>query len=37
MAGQKIQEAQAALDRFLFELLDKDDQFFLYRFSSRLP
>ena len=35
MAGQKIQEAQAALDRFLFELIDKDDQIFLYRFSSR--
>jgi Ca-activated chloride channel family protein len=35
MAGQKIQEAQAALDRFLFELLDKEDQIFLYRFSSR--
>jgi Ca-activated chloride channel family protein len=35
MAGQKIQEAQAALDRFLFELLDKDDQIFLYRFSNR--
>src|SRR5579862_1354205 len=35
MAGQKIQAAQAALDRFLFELLDKEDQIFLYRFSSR--
>ena len=35
MAGQKIQEAQAALDRFLFELLDKEDQIFLYRFSNR--
>jgi Ca-activated chloride channel family protein len=35
MAGQKIQEAQAALDRFLFDLLDKEDQIFLYRFSNR--
>ncbi len=35
MAGDKIQEAQDALDRFLFELLDKQDQIFLYRFSNR--
>jgi Ca-activated chloride channel homolog len=35
MAGPKIQEAQEALGRFLFELLDKQDQLFLYRFSSR--
>src|SRR5579872_1526213 len=35
MQGRKIQEAQDALDRFLFELLDKQDQIFLYRFSSR--
>ena len=35
MGGQKIQEAEDALGRFLFELLDKDDQMFLYRFSSR--
>ena len=34
MAGQKIQEAQDALDRFLYELLDKQDQIFLYRFSN---
>src|SRR5262245_20552872 len=34
MAGQKIQEAQSALDRFLYELLDKDDEIFLYRFSN---
>jgi Ca-activated chloride channel family protein len=34
MAGNKIQEAQSALDRFLFELLDKDDEIFLYRFSN---
>lgn len=34
MAGQKIQEAQDALDRFLYELLDKQDEIFLYRFSN---
>ena len=34
MAGSKIQEAQSALDRFLYELLDKDDEIFLYRFSN---
>ena len=34
MAGSKIQEAQNALDRFLYELLDKDDEIFLYRFSN---
>jgi VWFA-related protein len=34
MAGDKIQEAQSALDRFLFELLDKQDEIFIYRFSN---
>src|SRR5205823_4184920 len=34
MAGQKIQEAQKALDRFLYELLDTQDEIFLYRFSN---
>jgi Ca-activated chloride channel family protein len=34
MAGSKIQEAQDALDRFLYDLLDKDDEIFLYRFSN---
>jgi VWFA-related protein len=34
MAGQKIEAARSALDRFLFELLDRNDEFFLYRFSS---
>jgi Ca-activated chloride channel family protein len=34
MAGQKIEAARGALDRFLFELLDRNDEFFLYRFSS---
>ena len=32
--GEKIQEAQSALDRFVFELLDKQDEIFLYRFSN---
>src|SRR5438093_6729915 len=34
MAGDKIREAQSALDRFLYDLLDKDDDIFLYRFSN---
>ena len=34
MAGEKIQEAQSALDRFLYDLLDKQDEIFLYRFSN---
>jgi Ca-activated chloride channel family protein len=34
MAGSKIQEARAALDRLLFDLLDREDEIFLYRFSS---
>lgn len=34
MAGEKIQAARAALDRFLFELLDEGDEVFLYRFSD---
>jgi Ca-activated chloride channel family protein len=35
MAGSKIQEARAALDRLLYDLLDRQDEVFLYRFSSR--
>jgi VWFA-related protein len=35
MAGPKIQAAQAALRRFLFDLLDPTDEVFLYRFDSR--
>ena len=35
MAGNKIQEAQTALDRLLFDLLDRQDEIFLYRFSNR--
>ena len=34
MAGSKIQEAQSALNRFLFDLLDREDEIFLYRFSN---
>jgi Ca-activated chloride channel homolog len=34
MAGSKIEEAQSALDRFLYELLDKQDEIFIYRFSN---
>jgi VWFA-related protein len=34
MAGEKIREAEAALNRFAYELLDKDDEMFLYRFSN---
>ena len=34
MAGDKIQEAQTALDRFLYDLLDKQDEIFIYRFSN---
>jgi Ca-activated chloride channel family protein len=34
MAGNKIQEARSALNRFFYDLLDKDDEIFIYRFSS---
>ena len=34
MQGVKIQEAQSALDRFMYDLLDKHDELFLYRFSN---
>ena len=34
MAGDKMREAEAALNRFTFELLDKDDEMFLYKFSN---
>jgi Ca-activated chloride channel family protein len=34
MAGNKIQEAQGALDRLLYDLLDRQDEIFLYRFSN---
>lgn len=35
MAGEKFEHAQAALDRFLFDLLGPEDEVFLYRFSSQ--
>ena len=35
MAGAKIQEARTALDRLLYDLLDQQDEIFLYRFSNR--
>jgi Ca-activated chloride channel family protein len=34
MAGSKIQEARTALDRLVFDLLDRQDEIFLYRFSN---
>src|SRR5262245_44688852 len=34
MAGEKIESARSALERFLFDLQDPDDEFFLYRFSN---
>ncbi|MSO55776.1 MAG: VWA domain-containing protein [Acidobacteria bacterium] len=34
MVGEKLSHAQAAIDRFLNELLDSQDEIFLYRFSS---
>jgi VWFA-related protein len=34
MAGDKIDEARAALDRFVFDLLGERDEVFLYRFSD---
>lgn len=34
MAGEKIDAARRALDRFLFDLLEPDDEVFLVRFSD---
>jgi Ca-activated chloride channel family protein len=34
MAGEKIREAQSALDRFMFDLLDRQDELFVYLFSN---
>ena len=34
MAGEKIEAARGALDRFLSDLLDEHDEVFLYRFSD---
>jgi VWFA-related protein len=35
MLGEKIMAAQAALNRFVFDLLGPQDEIFLYRFDSR--
>jgi Ca-activated chloride channel family protein len=34
MAGEKMSDARAALDRFVYDLLDERDEVFLYRFSD---
>ncbi len=34
MAGEKIESARAALDRFLLQLLSPDDEVFLFRFGA---
>jgi len=34
MDGEKMNAARQALDRFLFQLLDPDDEVFLYRFDN---
>ena len=34
MAGEKIRAAQGALDRFLYDLLDRQDEVFIYLFSN---
>jgi Ca-activated chloride channel family protein len=34
MAGAKIRDAQSALNRFLYDLLDKEDEIFVYGFSN---
>ncbi len=34
MAGEKIDAAKSALDRFVYDLLDERDEVFLYRFSD---
>ena len=35
MFGRRIEDARAAVDRFLFELLDPSDEFFLMAFNHR--
>jgi VWFA-related protein len=35
MFGERIQDARAAVDRFLFELLDASDEFFITAFNHR--
>jgi VWFA-related protein len=34
MAGEKWEAARAALDRFVYDLLDPEDEIFIYRFSN---
>ena len=34
MAGEKIRQAQAALDRFVYDLLGVQDELFIYRFGN---
>jgi Ca-activated chloride channel family protein len=34
MAGEKIREAETALDRFVYDLLDRQDELFISRFSN---
>ncbi|HSC28636.1 MAG TPA: VWA domain-containing protein [Vicinamibacterales bacterium] len=34
MAGEKMEAARAALDRFLLDLLDREDEVFLYSFDT---
>jgi VWFA-related protein len=34
MEGEKLQAAKSALNRFLYDLLDRDDEVFLYRFDD---
>jgi Ca-activated chloride channel family protein len=34
MEGEKIKDARAALDRFLYDLLDPSDEIFVYRFDN---
>jgi len=34
MEGDKIKDARAALDRFLYDLLDPSDEIFVYRFDN---
>src|SRR5581483_6220215 len=35
MFGRRLQDARAAVDRFLFELLTPDDEFFVFAFNHR--
>lgn len=35
MAGEKIDDARSAIDRFIYDLLDPGDELFMYRFADR--